>query len=133
MIGGYAVAFYGHVRATKDLDVFIRSTKTNAEIVFRAIAEFGAPLGSIEVSPEDLVDGDVVIQIGVPPRRIDIVLKASGITFDDAIRESRSLQIEGRSIPVIGLSSLIANKSALGRLQDLADVEALTKIAEKPT
>ncbi len=101
--------------------------------MFRAIAEFGAPLGSIEVSPEDLVDGDVVIQIGVPPRRIDIVLKASGITFDDAIRESRSLQIEGRSIPVIGLSSLIANKSALGRLQDLADVEALTKIAEKPT
>jgi hypothetical protein len=125
VLGGHAVAFHGHPRATKDIDVLVRPEPENATRVYRALAAFGAPLESFEVSEEDFATYDGVLQIGLPPRRIDILNRASGISFDDAIASGDTFELEGRQIPIIGLGALLENKRAAGRAQDLADIEAL--------
>lgn len=125
VLGGHAVAFHGHPRATKDLDVLVRPAPENARRVYAALASFGAPLASFEVSASDFTTYDGVLQIGLPPRRIDILNRADGITFDEAIASGDAFEIDGRTIPVIGRAALVKNKRAAGREQDLADVAAL--------
>jgi predicted nucleotidyltransferase len=129
LLGGYAVAYHGYPRATKDLDVLVRAHPANAERVYRALAAFGAPLDQFEVGEADFATYDGVLQIGLPPRRIDILNRADGITFDEAMTGHESFEVEGRSIPVIGLRALLKNKRAAAREQDLADVKALEAIA----
>lgn len=128
VLGGHAVAYHGHPRATKDLDVLVRASQGNAARVYRALAAFGAPLDLFEVAEADFAAYDGVLQIGVPPRRIDVLNRADGITFDEAITDAGSFSIEGRAIPVIGLGALLKNKRAAGRPQDLADVKALEAV-----
>ncbi len=125
LVGGHAVAFHGHPRATKDMDVLIRANTSNAERVYRALAAFGAPLESFEVQAKDFASYDGVLQIGLPPRRIDIINRADGITFDEAVAEGSGFTLDGRKVPVIGRAALLKNKLATGRTQDAADVEAL--------
>ena len=125
VIGGHAVAFHGHPRATKDIDVLVRADPKNAERVYVALAAFGAPLAAFEVEASDFASYDGVLQIGLAPRRIDILNRMDGITFDEAVADGQSFELEGRRIPVIGLEALLRNKRAAGRAQDLADVEAL--------
>jgi hypothetical protein len=125
VLGGHAVAFHGHPRATKDLDVLVRADAANAARVYRALAAFGAPLEAFEVSERDFATYDGVLQIGLPPRRIDILNRADGITFDEAIAEGASFELEGRRIPIIGLAALLKNKQAANGAQDIADIEAL--------
>lgn len=125
LLGGHAVAFHGHPRATKDMDVLIRANRSNAERVYRALAAFGAPLEAFEVRAEDFATYDGVLQVGMPPRRIDILNRADGITFDEAIAEGAFFELDGRTIPVIGRDALLKNKRAVGRAQDIADVEAI--------
>jgi hypothetical protein len=125
LVDGHAVAFHGHPRATKDMDVLIRADVSNAERVYRALAAFGAPLEAFEVGSADFATYDGVLQIGLPPRRVDILNRADGITFDEAIAEGASFTLEGRTIPVIGRAALVKNKRAAGRAQDIADIEAL--------
>jgi hypothetical protein len=132
ILGGHAVAFHGHPRATKDLDVLVRADPKNARLVYRALAAFGAPLKSFEVSEADFATYNGVLQIGLPPRRIDIINSAAGITFDEAIAEGSSIELEGRRIPIIGRTALLKNKRAAGRPQDLADVHALDGIDSRP-
>jgi hypothetical protein len=127
LLGGHAVAFHGHPRATKDMDVLIRANASNAERVYRALAAFGAPLEAFQVGPADFATYEGVLQIGLPPRRVDILNRADGITFDEAIAERANFTLEGRTIPVIGRAALIKNKQAAGRAQDIADIEALTR------
>jgi hypothetical protein len=127
LLGGHAVAFHGHPRATKDMDVLIRANTSNAERVYRALAAFGAPLEAFQIGAADFASYDGVLQIGLPPRRVDILNRADGITFDEAVAERASFTIEGRTIPVIGRTALLKNKRAAGRAQDIADVEALTQ------
>ena len=127
VVGGHAVAFHGHPRATKDLDVLIRASRDNAERVYRGLAAFGAPLETFEVGPADFATYDGVLQIGLPPRRIDIVNRATGITFDEAVGEGAGFELEGRQIAIIGRAALLKNKRATGRPQDLADAEALER------
>jgi len=127
VLGGHAVAFHGHPRATKDLDVLVRATSDNASRVFRALAAFGAPLAAFEVSETDFSTYDGVLQIGLPPRRVDVLNRADGITFDQAVAAGDAFELEGRRIPVIGLDALLANKRAAAREQDLADVKALER------
>lgn len=131
VIGGYAVAFHGYPRATKDMDLLVRADRENAKLVYQALAAFGAPLESFEVSEPDFATYDGVLQIGLPPRRIDIMNQAAGITFDEAIAESGDFELEGRRIRVIGLAALLKNKRAAGREQDVADVKALTRAGPK--
>jgi hypothetical protein len=127
VVGGHAVAFHGHPRATKDLDVLVRADTENAERVYRALARFGAPLAAFEVQQGDFATYDGVLQIGLPPRRIDILNRADGITFDEAVAEGASFELDGRTIPVIGRAALLRTKRAAGRAQDLADLEALER------
>lgn len=126
VVGGHAVAFHGHPRATKDLDVLVRASRTNAQRVYRALAAFGAPLEAFEVSEADFATYDGVLQIGLPPRRVDIVNRVDGITFEEAVADGDTFELEGRPIRVVGLRALLKNKRAAGREQDLADVAALT-------
>ena len=125
LVGGHAVAFHGHPRATKDMDVLIRADTSNAERVYKALAAFGAPLEAFQVAAADFATYEGVLQIGLPPRRVDILNRADGITFDEAVAEGISFALEGRTIPVIGFAALIKNKRASGRAQDVADVAAL--------
>lgn len=127
VVGGHAVAFHGHPRATKDLDVLVRPAPDNARRVYRALAAFGAPLHAFEVSEADFAAYDGVLQIGLPPRRIDIITRATGISFEEAVAEGASFTLEGRRVPVIGRRALLKNKLAAGRAQDLADLEALRR------
>lgn len=128
VLGGHAVAFHGHPRATKDLDVLVRADTANATLVYRALAAFGAPLSTFDVAEGDFATYDGVLQMGVPPLRIDILNRADGITFDEAIADGQSFELDGRAIPVIGKAALLKNKRAAGREQDLADVKALERI-----
>lgn len=127
VVGGYAVSFYGHPRATKDLDVLIRPDASNAARVVAALRRFGAPLPHLGVSERDFETPGTVVQLGVPPIRIDLITQASGITFDEAMQDHGVLTIEGIDVPVIGRDALIRNKLAAGRPQDLADVDALSR------
>ena len=86
VIGGYAVAHHGHVRATKDLDVFVRPTNENAARVMRALETFGAPLAALEIDADDFATPGKVIQLGVPPLRIDILTAATALESSQYIR-----------------------------------------------
>ncbi len=101
-------------------------TRANAARVYRGLAEFGAPLEAFEVSEADFAEYDGVLQLGLPPRRIDVVTRVSGVSFDEAIADGETFRVQGRDIPIIGRDALIANKKAAGRPQDLADVDALS-------
>jgi hypothetical protein len=81
IVGGYAFGVHAEPRATKALDIFIRSDEENSQAVFRALAQYGAPLG--DLTPSDFMDG-TTFQMGQPPTRIDILQHIDGITFDEA-------------------------------------------------
>ena len=127
VLGGHAVAFHGHPRATKDLDVLVRPSTDNAKRVYSALAAFGAPLSAFDVGEADFATYDGVLQMGAPPIRIDILNRADGITFDEAVAEGTKFELDGHTIPVIGRAALLKNKRAAGREQDLADVKALER------
>lgn len=131
VLGGHAVAFHGHPRATKDLDVLVRPSAANATRVYQALAAFGAPMDEFDVAESDFATYDGVLQIGLPPRRIDILNRAAGITFDEAIAAGDSFDLDGRRIPIIGREALLRNKRAAGRPQDVADLVALEAIANR--
>jgi len=120
LVGSYALAFHGFPRATGDIDLWIRCSDDNAERVWRALTRFGAPLSNLNVN--DLTQPGTVFQIGVAPNRIDILNKISAVEFDEAMLDSRTVEIEGLSISVISRSHLIRNKKAAGRPKDKADV-----------
>lgn len=122
LIGGWALAFYGHARGTDDLDVLVRATPENAARVMRALATFGAPIAQHGVTAALFAAEDYGYRMGVPPNLIEILTTISGVSFDDVMHEHRVVDIEGRSVPVIGRSALLANKRASGRPKDLADV-----------
>jgi predicted nucleotidyltransferase len=133
LVGAYAVAVYGYPRATKDIDIFVRAAPENASSLMKALARFGAPLS--DVSESDFSTEGVVFQIGNSPRRIDILTRISGVEFESAYANRKTISIAGMEVPIISLEDLIANKRATGRTQDLADVEKLQTISleKKPT
>jgi hypothetical protein len=123
VVGAHALAAHGHVRATKDLDVWIRPSWENAARVYRALAAFGAPLSGIEEA--DFATPGTVVQIGVAPFRIDILTKIDGVEFDEAWDQKISTIFGAIPVYVLSREHLIRNKRASGRLQDLADIERL--------
>ena len=128
LVGAYAMSVHGHLRATMDIDLWIEPSVENAEAVLRALGRFGAPIGELTV--DDLVADDNVFQIGVAPRRIDILTGATGLAFHNADSHARSINIDGLDIRVLSLDDLIRNKKAAGRKQDIADVEVLESLRE---
>ena len=125
VVGAHALAVHGHVRTTGDLDVWIRPDPENAERTWKALVRFGAPVVAMGMTKEDLSKPGIVYQIGLPPRRIDILTEISGIGFDEAWPSRITSQIEGIEIPFLGREALVRNKRASGRLKDLADIESL--------
>lgn len=125
VVGAHALAAHGHVRATKDMDVWVRPSRDNAERVVAALTTFGAPLHG--TSLDDLAGPDFVLQIGVAPIRIDVITSITAVTFDEAWPARLIATFDGTPVGVLSKQHLIRNKSATGRLQDLADVELLTK------
>ena len=125
VVGAHALAAHGHVRATKDIDVWIRCDPPTAARVYQALRAFGAPLANL--SPADLATPGIVFQIGVAPIRIDILTTISGVTFDEAWPVRVPSRYSDQPISVLSKQHLIQNKLASGRLQDLADVETLRR------
>ena len=125
-VGAHAMAVHGVPRGTQDLDLWIEPEAANAVRVWRALASFGAPLESLGIRPDDLRQPESVVQIGLPPNRIDLLTGISGVPDFDAAWQDRVVVVVGeREVPFLGRAALLANKRATGRLKDLADVEAL--------
>jgi hypothetical protein len=127
LVDAYALAAYGLPRATGDMDIWIRCSNANARRVWRALQQFGAPLS--EPTLDDLKTPDLVFQIGIAPRRIDLLTSIDGVQFDEAWLQRKTIEVEGLTVAVIGRSHLIQNKKAVGRPQDLADVVWLERHA----
>jgi len=108
---------------TKDLDVWIWPASANAHAVLSALDEFG--FGDLGLTVEDFTEADVVIQLGHPPNRVDLLTSPTGVDFDDCWRDRLEVDMDGLSVPFIGLEGLKANKKASGRAQDNVDVEIL--------
>jgi hypothetical protein len=125
VVGAHALAVHGAPRATGDLDVWVRPDPGNAARVLRALVEFGAPVESLQVSEADLVTPGTVIQIGLPPRRIDILTEISGIGFDEAWATRATTAVGSLEIPFLGREALVRNKRASGRPKDLLDLSLL--------
>jgi hypothetical protein len=123
LVGAYALAAHGYPRATMDIDIWAMPAPDNADAVMRAIRRFGAPLHHL--TKADLERDGTVFQIGVAPRRIDIITSASGLRFEDAFSRSMVVAIEGIEVHIPSVDDLIRNKRATGRTKDMADVEAL--------
>lgn len=119
VVGAYAMAFHGYVRATGDIDLWIRISDENAERVWRALETFGAPL--FDLNLEELKTPGMVFQIGLVPSRIDVITQIDGVEFEDAWKEHKTVEIENLQIPVIGKTHLLINKKSTGRAKDRND------------
>jgi hypothetical protein len=91
--------------------------------VLAALKDFG--LGALLIAETDLTTAGNVIQLGYPPRRIDLLTSIDGVEFEACHARRFVLTVEGVDLPVIGLDDFKANKRATGRTQDHADLEAL--------
>lgn len=123
VVGGYAVALHGHPRYTADLDVWLLVHPENAEAMLAALREFG--FTDTDLTAEDFLVEDRVVQLGYPPLRIDLLTSLDGVEFEDCYDRRIEVEIGEVDIPFIALEDLRRNKRAVGRHQDLADLEAL--------
>ena len=130
LIGGYALAAYGHPRVTLDFDLFVEASPENAEKLCAALVDFGIPLSSGNITPSDFTKKGMIYQIGVEPCRIDIINEIAGVRFVDAYPRTKILDLDGLPVRVISIEDLLANKKATGRHKDLADVETLEKLLQ---
>jgi predicted nucleotidyltransferase len=123
IIGGYAVAYHGYPRYTKDIDVWIWINPENATRLVKTLRDFG--FESLGLEEKDFLESDTVVQLGYAPNRIDLIMGASGVDFDESFDSREEVEIDGVKLNFINLENLIKNKKASGRLQDLADIENL--------
>lgn len=123
VVGGYALAAYGHPRYTGDLDFWIGTDEVNAEKVLAALAQFG--FGALGIAREDLTTPNRVIQLGYPPGRIDLLTSIDGVDFEPSFLRRMTARLDGVDLHFICLVDFKVNKKAVGRHQDLADLEAL--------
>ncbi len=123
IVGGYALAFHGAPRYTGDLDIYVKPDQKNAQHLLAALDDFG--FASVNLKQSDFQSPEMVIQLGVPPVRVDLITSISGVSWEEA----KSGKIRGNlgDIPVffIGRREFILNKKAIGRKRDFADLEAL--------
>jgi hypothetical protein len=125
VVGAHAPAVHGVPRATGDLDVWVLADPVNAERVCEALRRFGAPGDTLGSAPGDLARPGLVLQIGLPPRRIAILTGLTGVDFESAWRSRVVHRAGSLEVPFLDRETLIRNKRATGRLRDLADVERL--------
>jgi hypothetical protein len=123
LVGAYAMAAHGYPRSTLDIDFWVLQSPQNADAVMRALHRFGAPLHNL--TAEDLQRNGTIFQIGIAPRRIDIITEATGLEFEEVYERSQPIAIEGIEVRIPSIADLIRNKRSTGRTKDLADAEAL--------
>jgi hypothetical protein len=126
LVGAYALAAHGYPRATMDIDIWVMPSPDNATAVLAALRRFGAPAEGLSLA--DLLRDDTIFQIGVAPRRIDILTGVSGLQFAEAFARSIEISTDGLLVRIPSLDDLIRNKRASGRTKDLADAEALESL-----
>ncbi|HXT50577.1 MAG TPA: hypothetical protein VN811_06015 [Thermoanaerobaculia bacterium] len=127
VVGAHALAVHGVPRATGDLDVLIRPSSENAARLVGALRAFGAPLDAHGVSEHDFTSPGSVYQLGLPPRRIDLLTSLTGVDFDDAWASRVEVRIEELIVPFLGRDALLRNKRATAREKDLGDIELLSR------
>ena len=123
VVGAYALAFHGAPRYTGDIDFLVRPTEDNGKRLLDAIAAFGFP--TTPVTPQDIVIGRKVIQMGVPPVQIHVMSAIDGVTWDEVWQGREPGRLGQLDVQFIGRSEFLKNKNAAGREKDLADIDAL--------
>ena len=127
VVGGYALAAHGHPRYTGDIDFWVRPAAANLVRLLDALKDFG--FGSLGLAVSDF-DTDTVVQLGQPPRRIDILTAIDGVAFAECFARREQVELDGVCLNIIGLADFKSNKRASGRLKDLADLESLEPPAD---
>ncbi|HFE63687.1 MAG TPA: hypothetical protein ENK14_04625 [Caldithrix sp.] len=125
IVGAYAVIYYAEPRYTKDLDIWVEPSKKNAQKLWKALAEFGAPLENVTIA--DFQNPEIVFQIGVEPNRIDILMGIEGLTFKTAWKRRLKIQFDSVKVSILSIDDLITSKIMAGRLQDKLDLKYLKK------
>ena len=125
IIGACDLWAHGYPRATGDIDIWVKPNDINSRKLYKALASFGAPLDQIKI--DDFSMEGIIFQIGVIPRRIDIITKIDGVEYEEADEDKIIVEIEGLKIPVISLDKLIKNKMSTGREKDELDIKTLRK------
>lgn len=126
VVGAYAMGAYGYPRATGDMDIWVMASGENSKKLMKALQEFGSPL--TQVNENDFVRKDLIFQIGVAPRRIDIITSIDGVEFEQAWRRRVEVDIGILKVPFISKADLIKNKESTGREKDLLDAKNLKAI-----
>lgn len=123
MVGGYAVALYGYVRYTADMDIWVLMSPENASKIVAALHAFGLP-GAQELQ-DVFLNEKRVVGMGMPPYKIEVITSIDGVTFEECYLKKQTLEIDGIPIYYISLEDLRKNKTASGRFKDLNDLEHL--------
>lgn len=123
VVDGYALAFHGYPRYTKDIDFWVWVDKKNAENIVKTLQDFG--FSSLDIKEEDFLSPGYVVQLGQPPSRIDLLTSVTGLEFEECYASKVHINIEGSEVDFIDLENFKKNKKAVGRYQDLADLENL--------
>lgn len=124
-IGAYAMAAHGYPRATGDFDLWVEASEKNSKKIYQALKDFGAPVKQIK--EEAFAQKGMIFQIGLIPRRIDIITDIDGVDFSAAYKRKKRIKVDGINIPFISIADLIENKQATGRQKDKLDAENLKK------
>lgn len=125
IVGAYAMGAYGYPRATGDFDIWVETSEANSKKIHKSLAEFGAPLA--DITEKTFTEKGTIFQIGVAPRRIDIITHINGVIFEDAYKTKELIAIENIQTPFISKENLIKNKQSTGREKDALDVKYLRK------
>lgn len=123
VVGAYAMGAYGYPRATGDFDIWVEASAENAKRVYKSLAEFGAPLA--ELTEQTFCELGIMFQIGVAPRRIDIITRVDGVEFKQAYTQKQQIQIDDLNVPFLSKADLIKNKLSTGREKDRLDADYL--------
>jgi hypothetical protein len=123
VVGAYAMGIHGYPRATGDIDIWVEASSENSGKIHQSLSEFGAPLS--EVTKSTFCEQGIVFQIGVAPRRIDIITKIDGVDFKKASSDKQEIEVEGIKIPFLSKKNLIKNKESTGREKDKLDAKYL--------
>jgi hypothetical protein len=123
IVGAHSLAFHGRPRYTGDLDILVRATRENAAKLVDLLNQFG--FANTDFKESDFTESEQLIQLGRPPNRIDLLTSISGVTTDDAFATKMPAELDGIPVFILSKDALIRNKRAVGRPQDLADLDTL--------
>jgi hypothetical protein len=123
VVGAYAMGAYGYPRSTGDIDIWVENSLANSKIIYKSLSEFGAPVSNI--NKKTFTERNIIFQIGIAPRRIDIITHIDGVNFTKAFKSKKYIFIERLKIPFLSKKDLIKNKKSTGREKDVIDLNYL--------